>query len=345
MTTNGIAAPDEARTPLFVLTGFLGSGKTTLLSRLIHSDALADTAVIVNEFGEVGLDHHLVTKGEEEDVVLLDNGCLCCALNSSLAETLTDLYHRRARGDIAPFGRVVVETTGVADPAPLMHAVMTERFLAARYGLEAVIACIDAQLFDSQLRRFDEVGKQVALADRLIVTKTDQAGAAEREATAAALRGLNPGAELLFSAHADVDPDRVLAPAPRRVAPSDERRADMVTGGPPSGHAHRHSDITTVFLPLDHIVDWSAYAALVRWMQTDFGDRLLRAKGLIRMEGEAAPIVVQGVQHVFAPPAPLPTPVRAAERFGLVLIGRGLEVDAARAAMARVLEEARHADA
>ncbi|MCR9222350.1 MAG: GTP-binding protein [Alphaproteobacteria bacterium] len=343
--SDGVAATDEARTPLFLLTGFLGSGKTTLLSRLIRSDAFADTAVIVNEFGEVGLDHHLVTKGEEEDVVLLDNGCLCCALTSSLAETLTDLYHRRARGDVPPFGRVVVETTGVADPAPLMHTVMTDRFLAARFGLEAVVACIDAQLFDSQQSRFDEVRKQAALADRLIVTKTDQVDPAARDAVAANLQALNPGAELLFSARADVDPDRVLAPAPARAGPPDLLEAGTAHGRHPSGHAHRHSDITTIFLPLDQALDWPAYAALVRWMQTDFDDRLLRAKGLIRMAGEAAPMVVQGVQHVFSPPEPLAAPLGDGERLGIVLIGRGLEEDAARDAMARMLEAARHADA
>ena len=325
--TTGLPIAEGAATPLFILTGFLGAGKTTLLSKLVRCAEFADTAVIVNEFGEVGLDHALVTEGQEDDVVLLDSGCLCCALNNSLAETLTDLFHRRARGEIPAFDRVVVETTGIADPAPLIHTLMTDRHLAARFRLGAVVTCVDATFFKVQQDRFDEVVKQIAVADRLIVIEADQVDGAALGEVEEALRGLNAGAEILISRLADLQPERVVAEAP--VAATD---GDRPQACPEGEHRHDHaphsSGLSTVFVPVDSEVSWPAYAKALDSLQRRVGARLLRAKGVLRFRGEPQPLVIQGVQHVFAKPAPLP---RGASGLvtGLTLIGLNLEGDPA----------------
>ncbi len=315
------SSSDPQATPLFILTGFLGSGKTTLLARWLRTPAFADTAVIVNEFGEVGLDHLLVTEGEEDDVVLLDSGCLCCTLNSSLAETLTDLFHRRARGEIPGFSRVVVETTGIADPAPLMHTLMTDRLLAARYHLAGVIACVDGLFFLDQKDGFEEVRKQVALADRLIVTKADAVPAERIARIQALLKEMNPGAGVLVSAAGDLDPVVALD----QIAPSSVSAWQASHESLHHAHSgHEDSNFETLFIPVEQAVDWPGYAALVEAFQSQHGADLLRAKGLLKFTGEAQPMVIQGVQHVFA----LPEAAKHASsdaRLGLVLIGRGLE--------------------
>ena len=325
--TRGLPIAEGAATPLFILTGFLGAGKTTLLAKLVRRPEFADTAVIVNEFGEVGLDHALVAEGQEDDVVLLDSGCLCCALNNSLAETLSDLFHRRARGEIPAFERVVVETTGIADPAPLIHTLMTDRHLAARYRLGAVVTCVDATFFETQRDRFDEVTKQIAVADRLIVTKADLADGPALAATEDALRGLNPGAEILFSRQADLQPERVIAEPPVTGA-----QGATAAACPPGEHRHDHghhsTGLSTVFLAIDTEVSWPAYARALDSLQRGVGERLLRAKGLLRFQGEPQPLVIQGVQHVFAAPEPLPG-APSGMTTGLTLIGLDLEGDPA----------------
>src|SRR5689334_3747172 len=167
----------DPRIPVHVLTGFLGSGKTTLLNRLLREPGLADTAVIVNEFGEIGLDHLLVTGGRD-NVLLLESGCLCCTLLDSLRETLADLYHRRARGELPPFRRVVVETTGLADPAPILLTLLRDPVATAWYELGRVVVTVDAVHGAEQLADYPEARAQVAAADLVLFTKTDLAGGA-----------------------------------------------------------------------------------------------------------------------------------------------------------------------
>lgn len=316
---------DETPTPVWLLTGFLGSGKTTVLAALLKHADLTDTAVIVNEFGEVGLDHHLVARGEEDNIVLLESGCLCCAVGDSLGETLTDLFYKRARGEIPAFSRVVIETTGMADPGPILRTFMADRVMLRRFALSGVICTFDALLGADVARRHQEARRQAAMADRVVITKADMASEADLASASQAVRALNPGAAILVSAHGAVDPAALLAPTDARAAP--EEAAD--------GHHHHHHDgsIETVFAPFPDALSWSDYAALVEHLRAYYGVGLLRAKGLLRIEGEDEPCVVQGVQHVFAPPAPLPRPIDNA-RTGLVLIGEGLEREAVLADLA-----------
>ncbi|HEU4518311.1 MAG TPA: GTP-binding protein, partial [Microvirga sp.] len=193
--------------PLTVLTGFLGAGKTTLLNRLLRDPALADTVVIVNEFGEIGLDHLLI-ETVDEDLVLLAAGCLCCTVRGDLIATLEDLLRKRDNGRVAPFRRVVIETTGLADPAPILHAVLYHPYLSQRYALAGVVTVVDLVNGDATLDAHPEAVKQAAMADRLVLAKADLAG--ESGALAGRLRALNPGAPILSARDGAVDAEALI---------------------------------------------------------------------------------------------------------------------------------------
>src|SRR5262252_6098235 len=190
-------------TPVNILTGFLGSGKTTLLQRLLTSPQLAEVAVLVNELGEIGLDHHLL-QNVAESTLLLENGCVCCAIRGDLQQALRDLLSKRMRGDIAHFRRLVIETSGLADPVPIAYTLLREPVIRHHYRLSTILTTVDALNGRGQLETFAEASKQAAVADRLILTKTDLADADSVHALAAHLRRLNPSALLLESAQVDV---------------------------------------------------------------------------------------------------------------------------------------------
>jgi G3E family GTPase len=272
--------------PVSVVTGFLGSGKTTLVSRLLRDAALARTAVIVNEFGEVGLDHLLVEASDEE-VILLEGGCLCCKVRGDLVRTAGDLLARRARGDAA-FDRIVIETTGLADPAPILQALMTDREIAHALRLESVIATVDCAAGDATLDAHPESVKQAALADRIVLTKTDLA---DSSVLAERLRRLNPAAPQFTALHGAVDARRLFdgSPYARPVF---------------SNEAHADSGVTSFCLrrsaPL-HAVTLSLFLQLIA---EHCGAKLLRLKGLVDVvESPGRPALIHGVQHVFHPPA------------------------------------------
>ena len=309
----------EARAPrpVHLLTGYLGSGKTTLLARLLRDPALADTAVIINELGEVGLDHVLVDRGSE-DVVLLDSGCLCCALGNSLQETLESLHYRRERGELPAFARVVVETTGVADPGPIAATLTLDAAIARHYRLGSIVTVVDAVNGLEHLARFEEARRQVAVADAIAVTKLDLAGGVP-PGLEVRLQSLNPHAtrtagDDLFSQGATV---RAIAP----VAHDHD------------GHDHlAEQGIATCTIRLRAPLDWPRYAAWVQWMQRTLGSSLLRMKGVVRMQdGEIR--ALHAVMQLFS--APRPVSSMPAE------FGEGVVVLITQDVPASTLEEAR----
>jgi G3E family GTPase len=303
------AGAADARTPVHVLTGFLGSGKTTLLRHLLADPALADTAVIINEFGEVGLDQLLVRE-VAEDVVLLSSGCLCCSVRDDLLSTLADLDRMMRDGVIPPFSRAVVETTGLADPAPIMQAILSDRRLALRYRLGLIITAVDGLNGAATLAAHREARQQLAMADRLVVTKSDLIAAPTCDALVDKLVALNPAATVRISGEDQSAASDVLAeadatwqrPARSRIEASGRGSHDH---GPRGTHVHDGS-IGSFTVHLREPVVWGAFVEWLELLLASRGDSILRVKGLLAVVGDDRPVVVQGVQHVLYPPEHLP---------------------------------------
>jgi G3E family GTPase len=304
--------------PLTVLTGFLGAGKTTLLNRLLHDPALADTAVIINEFGEIGLDHLLVEQ-VDDDVVLLSTGCLCCTLRGDLVEALERLTRNLDNGR-ATFSRVIIETTGLADPAPIVHTTMAHPYLVMRYRLDGVIAVVDAVNGAATLERHPEAVKQAAIADRIVLTKTDLVGGTHADALRTLLlrlRALNPAAPILDAAAEEAVAECLLdcglydpatkTPDVRRWLAT-EAYADADDHG---GHAHdpnRHdAHIRAFCLSTEAAIPASAFEMFLELIRSMHGPKLLRLKGVVKIaETPQTPMVVHAVQHLMHPLARLP---------------------------------------
>jgi G3E family GTPase len=294
--------------PVSVITGFLGSGKTTLLSHLLRDPTAARTAVIVNEFGEVGLDH-LLLEASDEEVLLLEGGCLCCKVRGDLVRTAGHLLERRARGE-AEFDRIVVETTGLADPAPILHALMTDREIARELRIESVIATVDCAAGGATLDAHPESVKQAALADRIVLTKSDLADAS---ALAERLRRLNPAAPQLVALHGAIDASRLLGGA------SYDRPLD-------SGESHSDSGVTTFCLRRTAPLHAVTLTLFLQVLAEHCGAKLLRLKGLVDVvESPGRPAVIHGVQHVFHPPAWLEAWPDDDRTTRIVVISQGLD--------------------
>jgi G3E family GTPase len=300
------------RLPVAVVTGFLGSGKTTLLSRLLGRRELGETAVIVNELGEVAIDHHLLRQVDERTVILA-NGCLCCTLRGDLADELRDLLSRRTRGEIPPFRRVLVETSGLADPAPILNTLLTEPVVRHHFVPSAVLATVDALNGLGQLEREAETVKQVVVADRLVVTKSDVADRGDVTRLEERLRELNPAAELLEVSFGDVDPAVLLA-----AGSGDPRELRI-----PEAPAHV-GDLRPFVLFLERPVDWTAFGIWLTMLLQARGNDLLRVKGLLDVGGPG-PVVLNGVQHVVHPPGHLDVWPDDDRRSRIVFIARGIE--------------------
>lgn len=296
--------------PVTLVTGFLGSGKTTLVAALLRHPELARTAVIVNELGEVGIDHHLLRRVDER-TVLLASGCVCCALRGDLADELRDLLDRADAGEIPPFERVVVETTGLADPTPIVNTLLADPFVPHHYALGAVVATVDGQ----HGLRVGESVRQAAAADVLVVTKPDLATPDALAALEAELRRLNPAARVLRVASGDVDPERVLRPPDH---------APRATERPAAAHAHP-DDVRAHVLELVGRVDWTAFGIWLTMLLHARGTDLYRVKGFLDVGGEG-PLLVNGVQHAVHPPVHLDAWPDDDHRSRLVLIGRGLSI-------------------
>ena len=322
MTAEAAGAPRSrvpvAPLPLTVITGFLGAGKTSLLNRLLKDPTLAETAVIINEFGEIGLDHLLV-EHVEGGVMLLSTGCLCCTLRGDLVNTLETLLRGLDNGRMT-FRRVIIETTGLADPAPVLHTAMVHPYLVMRFRLDGVVTVVDAVNGLATLDAHPEAVKQAAVADRIVLTKTDLIDTAERRDALVALRArlaaLNPAAPVLDAARGEATPARLtdcgLYDAARKT-PDVKRWLAEEAYASASAHDHHHHDVNrhddrirAFSIASDQAMPTSAFNMFLELVQAMHGPRLLRLKGIVRLaEHPDTPVVIHGVQHVFHPPVTL----------------------------------------
>lgn len=326
-----------------VLTGFLGAGKTTLLNALLADPALADTAVLINEFGEIGLDH-LFVRAVEEGVVLLSSGCLCCTVRGDLVAALEDLLRGRDNHRLPPFSRVVIETTGLADPAPVLHTLMTHPYLMLRYRLDGVVCVVDAVNGMATLDAHEEAVKQAAMADRIVLTKTDLLTTPELQAQGAELRArlarLAPGAMLLDAAAGEAGPGALLnaglydpatkTPDVARWLAAEEVAAaqDLAATGQAHGHDYNRHDahIRAFTLATDAAIPASALDLFLELVRASHGSQMLRLKGIVKVrETPEQPVVIHGVQHVMHPPERLAEWPDDDHRTRLVMIVRDLD--------------------
>ncbi len=336
--------------PLTILTGFLGSGKTTLLNRLLKDPALQDTVVIMNEFGEIGLDHLLV-ETVDEGMVLLSAGCLCCTVRGDLIATLEDLLRKRDNDRILPFKRVIIETTGLADPAPILHAVLYHPYLSLRYAVEGVVTAVDAVNGAATLDAHREAVKQAAVAERIVITKTDLVQDPDGLVRLhERLRQLNPGAALLAAdAPAEAVVSGGLFGLDGKIGDVAEwLKTEAVEAAEHASHAHqhghhhhhgqdhhhhhdvnRHDDRIRAFcLTSDQPVRQGTLDMFLDLLRSSQGAKLLRVKGLVALaEDPDHPVVIHGVQHVIHVPAVLPRWPSADRRSRLVFIVDDLERD------------------
>jgi len=345
--------------PLSVLTGFLGSGKTTLLNAILKDPSMADTAVIINEFGEIGLDHLFVDQAGD-GIVELSSGCLCCTIRGDLVTTLEDLLRRVDNGRMEKLNRVVIETTGLADPAPILHTVMLHPYLVMRYRLESVITLVDAVNGLSTLDEHEEARKQAAVADRLVFTKTDLLTTEQEKSNFEALKQrlakLNPGAQRLDAQAGEAVPERLFnaglynpeTKIPDVAAWLNAEAYEAGAHGQSHGHLHghhhhhdhdhhghghghshdvnRHSESIRAFtLSTDRPVSASALEMFLDLLRSAHGPKLLRVKGIVQLaEDPDRPVVIHGVQHVFHPPATLEAWPDSDRRTRMVFITKDL---------------------
>ena len=342
--------------PITVLTGFLGSGKTTLLKRLLADPAMAGTAVIINEFGDVGIDDALVEKADE-DTILLPSGCVCCAVRGDLTKALAKLHHQSLHEQIPAIKRVILETSGLADPTPIAHTLMTDEDTYRIYQLDGIVTTVDAQHAAGQLAAHYEPAKQIALADRIIVTKTDLVSRSQVDALETAIRALNRAAPIQHVIKGDTTAAALIGLAahePALMGTDPERWLGHATQADPHNHAHEHvhehahgpecapncSDVNhdhthlhgigSFAMHFDAPLDGNALSLGLQTLAAAYGDKLLRVKGIVTVEGQSKPFVVHGVQHIFYPPdvlADWPKRVDGERdrRSRFVFITRGLE--------------------
>lgn len=340
--------------PITVLTGFLGSGKSTLLKALLRHPEMNGTAVIVNEFGEVGLDDALIAHAEEE-TVLLPSGCVCCATRGDLVAALNRLFAQMQDGAIPEIRRVVLETSGLADPAPIAHTLMTEDSLFRLYALDGIVTTVDGELGSDQLSAHFEPAKQIAVADRIVITKADRTDAEALSALEQQIRHLNPAAEIRLVVMGETSPELVTGlgafePVAARTDAAGWLAADAIENATSAEHHHEHADhacagadcthpdhaahdhshqhthgIRSFCLTFEEPLDGQKLSFAIELLRMTHGHKLLRVKAIVAIAGEPLPFVIHGVQHVFYPPATLDAwPDEADKRSRFVFITKEL---------------------
>ncbi|CAD7042363.1 GTP-binding protein [Pseudorhizobium endolithicum] len=331
------------RLPVSILTGFLGAGKSTLLNRILKDPQMADTAVVINEFGEVGIDNLLVESSGDR-LVELANGCLCCTVRGELVDTLATMMDGMQTGRLKPVRRVVIETTGLADPAPVMQSVMGHPVVAQNFALDSVVTVVDAVNGLQTLERHPEAVKQVAVADRLVISKGGMAGAPETVLLRDRLRDLNPRAPVMDGDAAEAATAAVLANGlydPATKIPDVDRwlRDEMAKDAHSHHHDHHHhhnhdvnrhgDDIRSFSLIHDTPLDPAAIEMFVDLLRSAHGEKLLRMKAVVALsDNPERPLVLHGVQNIFHPPQRLKAwPDGSDRRTRMVLITQGLSED------------------
>jgi G3E family GTPase len=330
--------PDaDPRLPVSIVTGFLGSGKTTLLNRLLRHPAMEATAVIINEFGDEPIDQLLVEETDGE-VIVMANGCLCCSVQDDIEGVIGRLFNRREAGSVPGFERMLIETSGLADPAPIMQMLLNQPLVMDNFRLDSVVTLVDAVHAKQQVDEHEEAFKQVVLADRLVITKTDLAPPDRVRTLEAELSRLNPGATQLTALNGDLPPAALFG-ASRLGSGEQARRWLEAAPRDPHAHAHTHG-VVACTLGYGQPLPWRE---LNRWLtefRIRYGERLLRLKGIVQLAGESAPVAVHGVHHVFHPPQPLPH-LKDAGLAGttLVVIARDVPENEIRSSWQRFVDE------
>lgn len=350
--------------PITLLTGFLGSGKTTLLNRLVRQPNMARTLVVINEFGEIGLDHQLFSATDETEIVALDSGCLCCTIRGDLARTLRDAPWRYSRGGQRQFDRLVIETTGLADPAPILHTLMTDPKIVRQYRLDGVVTTIDAVHGSITLDRHQEAVKQAAVADRLLITKSDLAATPALDSLQARLEKINPGARRQMVTNGEIGAESLIGlglPNVDGTRPSIERwlgaypkppvmsglafnagaasnRSPLIFDEKSQGDPNRHDDhIRAHCFKLDEPIVLERFEAWLELILALMGENMLRIKGILNLEGHDKPTVIHGVQHIFHPPMDLAAWPDDDRRSRLVFITRNIPRESLESLMAAVV--------
>lgn len=339
--------------PVTVLTGFLGSGKSTLLNRLLMSPEMSDAAVIINEFGEIPIDHVLVNESIENAMVL-QSGCICCTIRGDLIDTLLDLEAKRETGAIPAFRRVVIETTGLADVAPILQTLLFDEAIAGRYEVSGVVTTVDSVSAGGQVKRFEEVRRQIAFADAIALTKTDLADADQVEAAKKAIHDLNPAARIFNVVNGETDHEALLRKGDRRIDETDmkewlaadayEHLSSDPHHGHDHGHEHGHGDhrhdpsrhgesIRSYCFTWDEPLDFPAFKSWLLALTSLHGQAFLRIKGIVAFRQFDGPVVFQGVQHVLYPPKRLKDWPDADHSSRMVFITEGVAPAALQATM------------
>ncbi len=331
-------------TPVSLLTGYLGSGKTTLLNQLLRQPMLQDTAVLINEYGEVAIDHLLVRQ-VSGNITVLANGCVCCSVAGDMVAALRELYFKRANNEVPRFSRVIIETTGLADPAPIMHTLIEMPLVAARYALSGVITTIDAIYGEAQLNLQAEALKQAAVADRIVLTKVDLATSDAIAALKTRLNLLNPGATIVESVMGNADADALFntglyqpkqktlavrnwlnAEAYRQVRPSEVMpRLSQKKLSPQQSNPRHDERINAFCVRYDEPIVWDSLINVLEMMQSLRGAQMLRVKGIVNVLGEALPRVIHAVEHTIYPYAELTAWPDSDTTTRLVFIVRDLD--------------------
>jgi len=321
--------------PVFVVTGYLGSGKTTLINHMLQHPSLKDAAVLVNEFGDVGLDHLLVQE-MDENTVLLQSGCICCTIRSDLKDSIIELNSKREAGTVPPYKRLILETTGLADPSPILFTLNSDTVIKHHYRLGSAIATVDAVNGLSQMKRYPEPTKQVSVADRIVLTKTDIAEPDMVRRIKKKLTRMNPSADLIEAVHGEVDVKRMLRADvyDLRTKGAEVRRwleAEAESAKANSEHGHHHDvnrhdkSIYSFTVTYDEPLDWTAFGIWLTMLLHRHGENVLRVKGLLNVKGIEAPVVVNGVQHVVHPPIHMKAWPTEDRRSHIVFIVDGLD--------------------